>query len=88
MKDTSGPAFPNTHSTEYLASSTAMIETTGGMTLREYFAAKAMAAIISNTDTLDRLASAAKQRGMPSDAAISEASFEFADAMLAERSKP
>jgi len=42
-KDTGGPAFPNT--SEFSAND--------GMTLRDYFAAKAMQALITGPDVMD-----------------------------------
>lgn len=48
-----------------------------GMTLRDYFATKAMAAIVS---TVPHLATVA-----PGD--VAEEAYQFADAMLAERAK-
>ena len=67
IKDTGGPAFPNAH-----------FNNVNGMTLRDYFAAKAMQAIIS-------------QRGDFADAnydspvLIASASYMTADAMLKAR---
>jgi hypothetical protein len=73
MKDTGGPAFPehewNNDVQRYLVN--------GGMTLRDYFAAKALQGILSGRNGLslecDKWAIAA---------------YELADAMLAERSEP
>jgi len=67
MKDTGGPAFPTDHNKNVAE----------GMTLRDYFAAKAMQGILSGRNGLslecDKWAIAA---------------YELADAMLAERSEP
>lgn len=53
--------------------------TYGGMSLRDYFAAKAMAALISHgSGALDNAYDLAR---------LTEASFRAADAMLAERAK-
>lgn len=47
-KDNSGPAFPNkTEATGWDGLRTTHFEHKGGMTLRDYFAAKAMQAMIS-----------------------------------------
>ena len=47
-KDTGGPAFP--HTVEYKGADCGGVVPHGGMTLRDYFAAKALAAlIIANT---------------------------------------
>jgi len=76
-----GPAFPDVRSTDYLSSSCSRIETVGGMSLRDYFAAKAMHAIMQRYE--------ADTRKTPSDAyrALAESAYNIADAMLAERSK-
>lgn len=45
-----GPAFPRTYSTDYLSNSCAMIETSGGMSLRDWFAGQALAGFVSQPD--------------------------------------
>jgi hypothetical protein len=68
MKDTGGPAFP-----------TMLYEHGGesdGMTLRDYFAAKAMQSMNARPDYADT----------PADAIALDA-YALADAMLAERNK-
>jgi hypothetical protein len=73
VKDNGGPAFPCEW--DYIGSNR---EAANGMTLRDYFAAKAMQASIVG-------------QGIPdfsgSRAGIAEAAYKMADAMLAERSK-
>jgi hypothetical protein len=67
MKDTGGPAFP-----------TMLYEHGGesdGMTLRDYFAAKAMQGLLASTKT-------------NSAQVIAKDAYIIADAMLAERNKP
>jgi hypothetical protein len=71
MKDTGGRAFP--HSYEVMPDIETHIH--HGMTLRDYFAAKAMQGFIACPNT----------RGEPND--IAEWCYTMADAMLAERSK-
>ncbi len=52
--DDGGPAFGQVKSTDYLVSSTARIETVGGMTLRDWFAGQALAGMIrSHGDECD-----------------------------------
>jgi hypothetical protein len=73
MKDTGGPAFPehewNNDVQRYLVK--------GGMTLRDYFAAKAMQGMLANDIECN-----------PEQVPIITASaYVLADAMLAERSK-
>lgn len=65
----------------------------GGMTLRDYFAAKAMQAIISKTQPLTQFVHFGEIIG-PSDEqlfarfeAVSSGAYAYADAMLAEREK-
>lgn len=64
--NTGGPAFP------------VVGDATPGMTLRDYFAAKAMQAMISNSSIIDN----------DSDGAVnyaSSAAYKFADAMIKAR---
>lgn len=64
-----GPAFPTPGGDDY--------HPLPGMTLRDYFAAKAMQALINpNGEPLDRLTE------------VPEYAYEIADAMLAARSQP
>ena len=77
MKDTGGPAFPHSR----------LGSDADGMTLRDYFAAKAMQSVLHG----------ARMPGIDADplppevsqalAAIAKVSYRVADAMLAERSK-
>ena len=84
-KNTGGPAFPVDTSVNELGEAT--IHQTGnwtgqfpGMTLRDYFAAKAMTAYISNPDMIHKLCGTGS-------VSISELSYIQADAMLKERAK-
>ena len=70
MKDTGGPAFPVQSAADWQAH---------GMTLRDYFAAKVLAGIWTNSELLKTL-----KRGQESEA-ISMAAYEMADAMLKAR---
>lgn len=65
MKDTGGPAFPTDHNKNVAE----------GMTLRDYFAAKAMQGLLASTKT-------------NSAQVIAKDAYIIADAMLAERNKP
>ena len=65
--DNGGPAFPTSHSPDYAN------EIVGGMTLRDYFAAKVLPEIYQ------------KMSFFPGDAA--RKAYDFADAMLKERNK-
>ena len=55
-----------------------------GMSLRDYFAAKAMQACIATPQVVDALV---KKGGNPM-AVLANASYTFADAMIAERDTP
>ena len=69
-KDTGGPAFP-TNQENYASKNWC----SDGMTLRDYFAAKAMQAEYHLLEPLDQLEGCAK------------GAYRMADAMLAERNK-
>jgi hypothetical protein len=81
-----GPAFPQIETDEEVAYKAPGIfphtYSYGGMSLRDYFAAQAMAATIANPE----YASVVRQPG--SESPIARAAYLMADAMLAERSKP
>lgn len=72
-KDTGGPAFPN------VPSDVQYEQWDEGMTLRDYFAAKAMAAIISNSKICDSIIHLGNQER------VADAAFSVADAMLKVR---
>jgi hypothetical protein len=65
IKDTGGPAFPAPAGVSHI--------TEQGMTLRDYFASKAMQAILSNPDYGDE------------DSSLAGAAYYVADAMLKAR---
>lgn len=58
-----------------------------GMSLRDYFAAKALPAIMSG-DMLHAASETAMNLGMRPEQGIAKAAYEMADAMLEARSKP
>lgn len=68
QKETGGPAYPNKHG--YL-----------GMTLRDYFAGKALVGIVAD-ERFERLATSA---GVDWDYLTGQLSYEIADAMIAAR---
>jgi hypothetical protein len=75
-KDDGGPAFP--HVREWFATDTYKELTGGGMTLRDYFAAKAMQASLHVALDHSRLDMTAKM--------MADTAYEMADAMLKARS--
>lgn len=76
-----GPAFPNTQTFD--TGDDAFEQTFPGMTLRDYFAAKAMQAIVGEYYA-DGDRSADNQR-VPTVLGAAESAYEFADAMLKAR---
>jgi hypothetical protein len=72
MTDTGGPAFPLPGELGLGLTPKEM----RGMTLRDYFAAKAMQGLLSARNPL-----------ITNTSGIAEAAYEMADAMLAERSR-
>lgn len=75
IKDDGGPAFPVNYET-----SEQLIECEG-MSLRDYFAAKAMQAMITKSHGQDAIAG---KKGVP---LIATYAYEYADAMIAEKNK-
>ena len=76
-KDTGGPAFPSKQRIYRAGYATSEFEPVSGMTLRDYFAAKAMQSILDQKDVHD---------GRECENAA-WMSYRMADAMLAERVK-
>jgi hypothetical protein len=70
--NTGGPAFPTGNAYQ-------------GMTLRDYFAAKAMQAMITNDVIHSVTMTEAHKAGIPEELALAQISFMVADAMLKAR---
>ena len=84
-KDHGGPAFPVQR---WDVERRCVIDASEpGMTLRDYFAAKAMHGMLSNNAAILALKEGAKQRGLEETAALAHFSYAMADDMLAERAK-
>jgi hypothetical protein len=81
-KDNGGPAFPET-CTQYDSDHDPYVTSIGGMTLRDYFAAKAMQAIIN----AEIAAYYSGSTNAVKEDNISILAYKAADSMLAERSK-
>ena len=77
-KDGNEPAFPgdNAQSGPFY-----------GMTLRDYFAAKAMAAFTSDIERVRTLHESAKAHRLSFGEEVAAQAYDMADAMLAERAK-
>lgn len=93
-RDTGGPAFPRPASVDptqgTLPDGDRVIDPQGGMTLRDYFAASAMAAIVTNDAFYCRLIDIVERGDCPYDRtqdAMAHAAFQMADAMIAARSE-
>ena len=79
-----GPAFPV--STGHHPD-TMMKDPRIGMTLRDYFAAEALKGLLSDNETIAATYRTAKKAGVGLSKAMAASSYEFADAMLAERGR-
>lgn len=77
-KDESGPASPS-ESHQYGPAL--------GMTMRDYFAAKSVAGMLSNEEAIQRFRSMSMSEGFESATLMATAAYQIADAMLWERSK-
>ena len=81
--NTGGPAFP----TMRLSLIGDVVPDEEGMTLRDYFAAKAMESLCVMPQFVSGLDKAAMNAGVPFKAALAQHCYEMADAMLAARQK-
>ncbi|MCW2272417.1 hypothetical protein [Pseudomonas sp. JUb96] len=75
------PAFP-VQANEYAGHGPS-----NGITIRDYFAAKAMQGFMANDALLTRYGAVAQQEMISPDALMATAAYSAADAMIAERSK-
>jgi hypothetical protein len=76
------PAFPTKINTEHFSHPSTIYNT--GMTLRDYFAAKAMQALIAHEEQASRLSSA---NIGDFDVRVAFAAYRYADAMLERKNK-
>lgn len=81
---TGGPAFPLPEAAHPGAFPP---DVSKGMTLLDYFAAKAMAAMLSNEDVIQRMASVGEENMVDPDVLVATGAYRMAEAMLAEREK-
>ena len=81
MKNNNEPAFPAIHS---LSDG---VSYSNGMTLRDYFASKALAGFCNSKDILLASQEHAEMVNKEESTVIAEMCYELADAMLAERNK-
>ena len=76
-----GPAFPQNTKIVAAAGQELHQGFIGGMTLRDYFAAKAMAGMLADPDTARTVQKARRKM----DEAVAELAYMYADAMLKAR---
>lgn len=81
---TGGPAFP-TMTQDIDCDGHAYSYMVGGITMRDYFAARAMHGMLANIDLYHASISVAAQDGKLPAESISESAYEIADAMIAAR---
>lgn len=82
-KNTGGPAFPvaDPFAVECPSTDAEALRLQQGMTLRDYFAAKAMQGMLADPDTARTVQKARRKM----DEAVAELAYAFADAMLKAR---
>lgn len=82
-KDTGGPAFPHMMAVGHR-------DYAEGLTLRDWFAGQALSAMISKSPFFDTKGENGKKMTdiLQFRADIAASAYQYADAMLAERSKP
>jgi hypothetical protein len=87
-KETGGPAFSGTYSARSDQGRGPVVEIHDkGMTLRDYFAAKAVNGLMSNEEAIQRFRSMSMTEGFESAILMATAAYQIADAMLQERAK-
>jgi hypothetical protein len=82
------PAFPTSHEEpdDYNGhNNSKKIVIDQGMTLRDYFAAKAMQSLLTNETLYLSTVSIAEKAGMSIEAALTQMAYQVADAMLKAR---
>lgn len=86
-KNTGGPAFPRPKSPkgEYTDSDVPGAQT--GMSLRDYFAAKALQAIIANDQLAGRIERDPQNKGLILGKVIAREAYALADNLIEERAK-
>lgn len=78
-RDDGGPAFPQNRPPNSTVN--------GGMTLRDYFAAKAMQAVLASNDATAIRRAMEKAQVQSPDELFARNAYQMADAMLKERAK-
>lgn len=87
-----GPAFPSSEIEEVFVEEFGrwdkrLAPPTGGMSLRDYFAAKAMVALMSSDASVRSMDAAAVKQNVGLSTCLVETAYRYADAMLTERAK-
>jgi hypothetical protein len=93
-KDNGGPAFPQPDEQFIYSDERGMVGTRGygeighaGMTLRDYFAAKALTGLLADIKNVQRFDEISQKEMIEPHALMATACYSMADAMLAERLK-
>lgn len=82
-----GPAFPTTPYYHRDGDTQHFYAGHYGMTLRDYFAATALAALVSGQRTYQRIEQISEECGLTEEEVVGEWVYEYADAMLKAREK-
>lgn len=87
-KENGGPAFPGDYETRTDQGRGHLVKRhDSGMSLRDYFAAKAMQGFMSNDALLTRYGAMASKETISPESIMATAAYLAADAMLKERTK-
>jgi len=84
-KKTGGPAFPRPYSKSGDYTDSPKHSAQDGMSMRDYFAAKAMQVIITNDEMIKRMERLECYRGIKSGLCIAKEAYTIADCMLEAR---
>lgn len=93
VKNDGGSAFPGiTHieapqTINHMTPKWSRVKSDGGMSLRDWFAGRALSGLLSDGETIGIMGKAASEAGKSRVPYMASAAYEIADAMLAERSK-
>jgi len=79
------PSNPNAFPVDGMYAAESLANKNSGMTLRDYFAAKAMQGLITNERIAGNIASYANQNDLNGNESVALISYNMADAMLKQR---
>lgn len=84
-KNDGGSAFPHEEQMDSFTSK--IIQCSQGLSIRDYFAAKAMQGMLSNDEMISRYGACAKENNISPDIVLATAAYGISDAMISERAK-